>query len=361
MSFLLKMRNGTGNKGEWSEVYAALSIWYDRQIIGSTEELEQDPVKRWAVDMVNVPGHLPGTKLLIRDNQLIVEQNAISSIWFSEQANNEKNNLLERIKTSTTRTFRLPKDSKIIGVFKKCTDESPQTKSDLILSVYDALTNQFVSRGFNVKSQLGARSSLLNASKRTNFRFKLTPASQEYIQGYRPRKCMPDKVSASALEWISMDAQFKANLELIDSNLPRILSWLLIWYYQYGTNCSFCEATTHLEKQNPLEVQNPSTYYSLKLQEFLIACGLGMSPGKPWNGNYEADGGYIIVKNDGALVTFYLIDAELKKRLGRYLLSKCFLDTPSTTRHGFGDIVREEPGDMSFIDLNLQIRLHEGL
>ena len=361
MSFLLKMRNGTGNKGEWSEVYAALSIWYDRQIIGSTEELEQDPVKRWAVDMVNVPGHLPGTKLLIRDNQLIVEQNAISSIWFSEQANNEKNNLLERIKTSTTRTFRLPKDSKIIGVFKKCTDESPQTKSDLILSVYDALTNQFVSRGFNVKSQLGARSSLLNASKRTNFRFKLNPASQEYIQGYRPRKCMPDKVSASALEWISMDAQFKANLELIDSNLPRILSWLLIWYYQYGTNCSFCEATTHLEKQNPLEVQNPSTYYSLKLQEFLIACGLGMSPGKPWNGNYEADGGYIIVKNDGALVTFYLIDAELKTRLGRYLLSKCFLDTPSTTRHGFGDIVREEPGDMSFIDLNLQIRLHEGL
>ena len=90
MSFLLKMRNGTGNKGEWSEVYAALSIWYDRQIMGATEKLEQDPVKRWAVDKVNVPGHLPGTKLLIRDNQLIIEQNGISSIWFSELVNNEK-------------------------------------------------------------------------------------------------------------------------------------------------------------------------------------------------------------------------------------------------------------------------------
>jgi type II restriction enzyme len=355
------MRSGTRNKGEWSEVYAALCIWHDSQIIGSTKDLEQDLGKRWAVDMVGVPGHLPGTKLLIKDNQLSVQQFGVSQIWLSEEANNEKNELLKKIKNARTTTFSLPKDSKILEVFNRCTNESPQTKADLVLSVYDALTDQFISRGFNVKSQLGARSSLLNASRRTNFRFKLTPASQDDIKGYSPRSCMPNKVSGFALEWISMDAQFKANLELIDSNLPRILSWLLVWYYQYGRNCSFLDATIQLEKENPLKVENPATYYSLKLQEFLIACGLGMSPGKPWKGNYEADGGYIIVKNDGALVAFYLIDAELKTRLGNYLLSKCFLDTPSTTRHGFGDVIREEPSDTSSIDLNLQIRLHEGL
>lgn len=355
------MRNGKGNKGEWSEVYAAISIWHEQQIVGSTVDLRRDSEKRWAINEVKVPGHLPGIKFLIKDGEMLYEKNKTCFDWSQELVISEKTELLEKIKSASTTTFAISRSSKISKFFNSLADETASGKSDLVVSVYDAFTERFVCRGFNVKSQLGARSSLLNASKRTNFRFKLVEASLIDAKGYMPRSCMPDTVSRSGLEWVSMNKQFKENLELIDSNLPRMLSWLLIWYYQYGTNCSFAAAATHLEEQNPLKVENPSSYYSLKLQEFLIACGLGMSPSKPWGGGYEADGGYVIVKRDGVLVTFYVVDGELKTRLGQYLLANCFLDTASTTRHGFGDIVKEEPAGESFIDLNLQIRLHEGV
>lgn len=352
------MRNGTGNKGEWSEVYAALSIWYERQIVGPTNDLGRDLEKRWVINRVLVPGHLPGIEFLVKENELVVKNPKKHFIWSNEDAKNELNKLREQISSANTTTFNLKKDSKTRGLFEACQEKSPAGKSDLVVSVHDAFLGKFIHHGFNVKSQLGARSSLLNASKRTNFCFKLIPANMVDAEGYKPRSCMPDKVSRSGLEWTSMDKQFKQNLELIDSNLPRILSWLLIWYYQFGVNCSFAEAANQLQKSNPLNVENPSSYYSIKLQEFLIACGLGMSPSKPWVGKYEADGGYVIVKRDGVIVTFYVVDGELKARLGQYLLANCFLDTPSTSRHEFGDVIREEPGDDFFINLNLQIRLH---
>jgi len=358
LSLASKMRNGTGNKGEWSEVYAALSIWHEGQIVGPTSELWRDLEKRWAVDRVSVPGHLPGIEFVVKDNRLVVENPNTHLIWSNEDAQTEITELLKNITAANTTTFDIPKHLKIRKLFEACLRKASSSKSDLVVNVYDAFLEKFIRHGFNVKSQLGARSSLLNASKRTNFCFKLIPSNIVDKKDYKPRSCMPDKVSLSGLEWTSMDKQFKQNLELIDSNLPRMLSWLLIWYYQYGENCSFADAAVHLQKINPLKVENPSSYYTIKLQEFLIACGLGMSPSKPWTGKYEADGGYVIVKRDGVIVTFYVVDGELKARLGQYLLANCFLDTPSTTRHEFGDVLREEPGDDLFINLNLQIRLH---
>jgi type II restriction enzyme len=352
------MRNGTGNKGEWSEVYAALSIWRERQIVGSTRELKRDNEKRWAINTVAVPGHLPGIEFHVKGNELLVKKPCTSLIWSDKDAQTEIKELLKRICEAHATTFSIQKSSKLYELLEASLHEASSGKSDLVVSVYDSFLEKFIPHGFNIKSQLGARSSLLNASKRTNFQFKLIPAIAGDAKEFQPRSCMPEKVSRSGLEWTSMDKQFKENLELIDSNLPRVLSWLLIWYYQYGENCSFAEAAAHLQKLNPLNVENPSSYYSIKLQEFLIACGLGLSPSKKWEGKYEANGGYVIVKKDGVIVTFYVVDGELKGRLGQYLLANCFLDTPSTTRHEFGDILREEPGDASFINLNLQIRLH---
>ena len=86
-----------------------------------------------------------------------------------------------------------------------------------------------------------------------------------------------------------------------------------------------------------------------------MASALGMVPATKWTGAYEADGGMLVVKQAGELVTFFVIDAELKDSMSAYLLNTCYLDTASTKRHGFGSIYSEGPDD--FLDLALQVRL----
>jgi type II restriction enzyme len=352
------MRNGRGNRGEWSEVYAALTLWTQGYFVGSTILLEEDPLRKWALKSVEVPTHLPGISLLADKGELFVVDKKTRKRWPKQYCNEVSTDLFQRIISAKKTTFTIPRKSKLYKLLKIGAGTTTRTKSDLFVSVYDPLTCNYYKRGFNVKSHLGARSTLLNASSRTNFKFRLMKTHPRSVRYIKPRACMPTDISAKALEFVGMDTQFKRNLELIDSNLPFILSWILVWYYQYGLNLSFYEVAHHLAQENPCKVENKTQYYSLKLKEFLIACGLGLSPGQAWNGSYEADGGYIVITNTGSLLAFYIIDNELKSRLGDYLLKKSYLDTPSTKRHGFGWILKEECEESAFVNLNLQIRLH---
>ena len=55
----------------------------------------------------------------------------------------------------------------------------------------------------------------------------------------------------------------------------------------------------------------------------------------PWYGNFNANGGYIIVKEDGDIVCYHFFDRN-------------------TSRHLFGNIYQE--GKLYFMKLNLQVR-----
>ena len=78
---------------------------------------------------------------------------------------------------------------------------------------------------------------------------------------------------------------------------------------------------------------------------------LGLNPTKIWNGNDEANGGYIIVKEDGEILAYHLYN---RNNFEDYLLQNTKLDTASTSRNNFGKIYVE--GDKKFINLNLQVR-----
>jgi len=65
----------------------------------------------------------------------------------------------------------------------------------------------------------------------------------------------------------------------------------------------------------------------------------------------EANGGYIIVKDDGEILAYHLYD---RNSFENYLLENTKLETASTSRHKFGKIYKEN--EKIFIKLNLQIR-----
>ncbi|MEG1729646.1 MAG: HpaII family restriction endonuclease, partial [Bacteroidaceae bacterium] len=78
---------------------------------------------------------------------------------------------------------------------------------------------------------------------------------------------------------------------------------------------------------------------------------LGMMPSKVWTGEYDAIGGYLIVKEDGEIVCYHLYN---RNEFENYLFSNTKFETASSSRHDFGKVFRE--GEDLLFKLNLQIR-----
>ena len=79
----------------------------------------------------------------------------------------------------------------------------------------------------------------------------------------------------------------------------------------------------------------------------LVAVALGMEPNTKWNGLEDANGGYIVVKDDGEV----LYD---RNKLREYLYRNTKFDSPSSKRTGAG-LVSEEAENQIF-SLTIQIR-----
>ena len=76
-----------------------------------------------------------------------------------------------------------------------------------------------------------------------------------------------------------------------------------------------------------------------------------MTPSKNWDGKFQATGGYIIVREDGEVLCYHIYNHN---EFQDYLFKNTRIETPSTTRYGFGSIYKEN--NKNFIKLNLQIR-----
>lgn len=74
-------------------------------------------------------------------------------------------------------------------------------------------------------------------------------------------------------------------------------------------------------------------------------------PSKVWDGKYNANGGYIIVKEDGDIICYHIYN---KNMFEDYLFFNTKLETASSTRHKFG--ILENINGKLFFKLNLQIR-----
>lgn len=76
-----------------------------------------------------------------------------------------------------------------------------------------------------------------------------------------------------------------------------------------------------------------------------------MVPGSAWDGNYDANGGYLIVLSSGEIISYHIFD---KKEFEDYLFNNTKLETPSASRYGIGEVYSNYRSKA--IMLNLQIR-----
>ncbi|UBZ15796.1 HpaII family restriction endonuclease [Flagellimonas marinaquae] len=354
----------TGNKGEWSEIYALLKLLSDKALYAGDSDLKKIeglmfPIIKILRDESN------GSYEYSYERNLVVvkgdkEEFRVPVVEFQNQAAI----LLSKLKESTSASFSIPEIELFINSFNCNSLKAKSTvKSDIRIVIHDQRTGTTPELGFSIKSQLGGASTLLNAGKTTNFIYKienvvLTNQQIHAINEINTRSKIKDRIErirelSGTFDFVRTESSvFGNNLTLIDSALPKILSELTCLFFTSGYT-KMVDLVNEISKVNPLnfnfETNHP--YYKYKIKRFLTDVALGMRAAEVWTGEFDATGGYLVVKEDGEVLCYHIYN---RNEFEDYLLNNTKLETASSTRHDFGSIYLEE-GQLLF-KLNLQIR-----
>ena len=354
----------TQNKGEWSEFYVFLKLLGDGILYSADSDLnkiddlyyplieilrkENEQIKHYVKDDI---------KIKIKDDS----NNILLELPVNEFEAKAKI-LLGAIKKSNS-TFSVPEIENFMNLVQ-CTKVKADSldKSDISIVLHDCKTYRNETFGFSIKSKLGSPSTLLNPGKTTNFIYEINGNLSEKqiteINKTDTRTKIRDRLIkirdyGCKLSFAGMENEnFKSNLQMVDSAFPLIISEYLIQYY-YGNGSIISKLTPKVRKINPckLNINMPHLYYEHKIKNFLTDIALGMTPATAWTGEYQATGGYIIVREDGEVLCYHLYNHN---EFQKYLFKNTRFDTPSASRYDFGYIYRKN--DKNYIKLNLQIR-----
>ena len=226
----------TGNKGEWSEVYALFKIIADKKLYAGDSDLNKIeslifPIIKVLRDESN------GTFGFSYENDIVLIKNneeefRISISQFQENASI----LLQKLKEKTNSTFSIPEIEEFINSYQSQSIKAKSSvKSDIRIVIHDQRTGTKPELGFSIKSQLGGASTLLNAGKTTNFIYEiesieLTDEQINSINSIDTRSKIKDRIEqiyslGASLNFIKNESSiFGNNLILIDSSLPKIIS-----------------------------------------------------------------------------------------------------------------------------------------
>ena len=344
----------SGNIGEWSELYVLLRLLADGRVYTATEDLTRmedcflpilkifrNESKDYCLtyDMTNknwIELYLNGSKI----RRFEIKE-------LSEMA--EK--FCEVLKQGNYSSFgeQVVHKLKCISIKASSVD-----KTDITMQVHDPFTNYDRICGYSIKSDIGGSPTLFNASKSTNFKFEILGLDNKQIEEINSiegnSKIRRRVQRMKEIKFVGLlNETFSKNLLFIDTQMERFLAEMLKIYYTEGiANCS--DLVTEMEERDTFGF-GVSNLYRHKLKKFLCAVALGLKPTIAWNGIDEANGGYIIVKDNGEVVAYHLHD---RNSFENYLLNNTKFDTPSSTKHRFGKIYSDN--NRNFINLNFQIR-----
>lgn len=358
----------TGNKGEWSEIYTLFKLLGEGKVYAGDQNLEKIQDLFYPIIMILRQEKDGNYNYRLHDTDIVIqtpigeELLRIPATVFLEEAEN----LLRAIKENDG-AFAVPKiESFMERIYCHALKAKSSDKTDIRIILHDRRTNINSEMGFSIKSQLGGDSTLLNASKATNFNFHIVGAefsSEEIstINSINPkRNKVIERVNAiknkgASLVFDKVDNPiFQNNLTLLDGDLPIIIANLLLEQINTGLS-TLKELAEVLTQTNPMnyDIAQSSPFYAYKIKHLLTSAALGLMPATAWDGKFDANGGYLVVKKDGEILCYHFYD---RNRFEDYLFSNAYLERSSTTRHEYATITKEENGTLSF-KLNFQVRL----
>lgn len=356
----------TGNKGEWSEIYALFKLLSEQKLyvgapdLNRIEDLYYPIIKILRAEGNNNFEYICGSNITIIDG---VSNAVLLDIPVSTFAETSVA-LFKQIKEAKGSSFSCSDIENFMTQIQcKTLKAKSQDKTDIKIVVHDLKTNMEQSLGFSIKSKLGKPSTLFNAGKTTNFIYEVTGKdfSSETIVELNNKDLYPTiKDTLMAIIKVGGTFVFKgierphlySNLMMIDSELPKIMSEMVLNYYTSSHNKTI-DLLEDIKEQNPCDfpVEEGQPFYEYKVKNFLTDVALGMMPSKIWDGKYEATGGYLVIKKDGDIICYHIYN---RNEFQSYLISNTKFETADLKRHDFGTIYQND--GKTYIKLNLQIR-----
>lgn len=358
----------TGNKGEWSEIYTLLKLLGEGQVYAGDQNLNKIQNLFYPIVMILRQEKDSNYNYCLSERSIVIltpkgqELLRVPASLLLAEANFLLNTINE-----SEGAFTVPHIEEFMNsIYCYSLKAKSSDKTDIRIVLHDRRTKINSEMGFSIKSQLGGDSTLLNASKATNFRFKIlnislsddeiktineiNPKRNKVIERFNSIKSRGGTFKFDGID----NTTFLNNLTMLDGNLPIIIAHILLEQLNSGLS-TLQELANSITQKNPLEFDTKQTspFYEYKIKHLLTSAALGMMPATAWSGRYEANGGYLIVKKDGEILCYHLYD---RNRFEDYLFTNAYLERSSTTRHEYASIIKESDGSLSF-KLNLQIRL----
>lgn len=365
----------TGNKGEWSEIYVLLKLLGEGKVHAGDENLNEIKDLFYPIVMILREEAEGKLKYLPENSNVIIQKSTGEELLRlpAKEFEHQATNLLYAMQSVDVKSsdrkgaFSVPSTEDFMTKIHCHTLKAKSSdKTDIRIVLHDRRTRLNSEMGFSIKSQLGGDSTLLNAGKTTNFNFKiegcnlsdeeiasineLNPKQGKVIQRVR---AIEDKGGHLVFDKVD-NPIFRNNLAMLDSGLGEIVGLLLLEQLEQDSNM-LKDLVKSLSEKNPLnfDMSQNVPYYAFKVKNLLTSSALGMMPGTPWSGRYEANGGYLVVKESGDVLCYHFYD---RNRFEDFLYNNAYLERASTSRHEYAQIIKEDDGTLSF-KLNLQIRL----
>ncbi|WP_069791324.1 HpaII family restriction endonuclease [Cyanobacterium sp. IPPAS B-1200] len=349
----------TKNKGEWTEIYSFFKVINDKKLTLSDKDLNntQNYFSVSKVSTLNLDKDiiLTDTDLVFIENKITKQRKQVNIGGLINKDILE--DLSNQIKQNKG-TFEIDDIVAIqneLGISIIKGGRSNQ-KSDIVL---DINKDNFykINEGFGIKSYLGSKPTLLNASGKTNFIFKVGNLSKGDLDNINSTKTLKDRLN-KIIEFggifyfhqIEQETMFY-NLRIIDSMMPEIVAQMLLEFFVERNNILSENLVSVYNKGLLDNITDDLSSLTIKVKRFLVSVLLGFFAGTKWDGKY-ASNGTIVVKDDGEQLAFHIIDLS---SLEDYLFENIVFDTPSTTRHRYGKLILENDGNLYF-KLNLQLR-----
>lgn len=355
----------TANKGEWSELYALFRLLGEGKVHAGDADLNKLDLYYPIINIIREENNKYEYKPDREQNVVVIDEDGneyarISMDKFME----ESTKLLESIKgAGNQRAFKVPDAECFMGQIG-CTKikASSQDKADIHIVIHDLRTNMTPLLGFSIKSQLGSASTLLNPGMPTNITYKVVGANLTDVEineinsvdDHLPRmQAILDK--GCQLEYFEIAHKtFKNNLLFLDMCLPELIARCLVLGSMPDHDTTTKKIVGAVAKENPFGYtgNNVIGFYEHKIKVLLLDTALGMTSAREWNGHYDANGGYLVVKSDGDIICYHFYN---KNDVEDYLYNNTRFDRASRSRYKYGKLYRGEDGYV-YIKLNLQIR-----
>lgn len=314
-----------GNKGEWGELYA----FFYALAHGKLEDKKGN-------SLTIVKLRRSGKDYIVKESYDLFDEIA--------DLKNDLPRLFREISQGRS-SFSCPRmsywmDKLNITQIKSCADN----KDDFSIQFKDQAM-----LGYNVKALFAGSPGIINASKKTNFVYKVNcDCSDNDLNALKKPKKIISNIykNGGTLEFWKSCEQFEENLIR-----PEIYAMLVLEYFKSDKKFISDLINQIFEEEEKVLGMKKSGWRRI-ISKALVDFGNDLTPSKkPKETKNDASGGLVFVKKDGSVICDKY---STKNDASDYLYKKTFLDTGSTRRHNFGKIYYEN--GIRVINLNLNIK-----